>query len=64
MDLFWRRVPDDYAPALVGATQYYPDRNGMAVSINHEISGLSEVSLYGDGRGVMLNFMRHFSFEE
>jgi len=61
LDIFWRKVPEDYTPAVVGATQYYADREGLALGLYHRMSGLSAVGLYGDSRGVMVNFFRYFS---
>ncbi len=60
LDIFWRNLPEDYLPAQVGATQYYPRNGGVAAGFHHQLSALSAVGLYGDGRGVMMNFFRNF----
>lgn len=60
LDIFWRKVPDDYFPAVIGASQYYADRSGLALTLQHKVSDLSAFGLYGDGRGVQVNFFRFF----
>jgi len=64
LDIFWRNVPEDYIPAQVGATQYYPDQGGPAAVLYHRVSGLSALGIYGDSQGVTVNFFRQFFLEE
>ncbi|NIM04905.1 MAG: hypothetical protein GTO55_03035 [Armatimonadetes bacterium] len=61
LDVFWTDIPDDYAPSLLAATQYRADRDGVGVGLYHRMGKRSALGIYGDGRGVMIDFSRHFT---
>jgi hypothetical protein len=60
LEVFWKNVPNSFIPSQVGVSQYYPDRTGLSVGINHKISPLTSVQLTGDSKGVQINLSRHF----
>jgi len=59
--LFYRRIPDDYAPAVVGATQYFPGQRGLAAGVYHELKpGRTGVGLFADEEDAILTLFKHF----
>jgi hypothetical protein len=60
LDVFWRRIPEDYYPSIAAASQYYADSYGLGVGLHHKMSSRSALGVYGDNRGVMVNFYRQF----
>ena len=59
--VFYRRIPDDYAPAVVGASQYFPGQRGLAAGLYHELNpGRTGVGLFADNENAILTLFKHF----
>jgi hypothetical protein len=58
--LFYQDTPSDYAPAVVGATAYFPAQQGFAGGIYHELSpGRTGIGVFADSRDASLTLFRH-----
>lgn len=61
--IFYRQIPSDYAPAVVGASQYFPAQRGLAGGLYHELSSRGEaktaVGVFADKNDAILTFFRH-----
>lgn len=58
--LIYRDVPDDYAPAVVGATAYFPAQQGLAGGIYHElVPARTALGVFADSENATLTLFRH-----
>ncbi len=58
--LFYLDVPGDYAPAVAGATAYFPAQKGLAGGIYHELkTGRTGIGFFADSRDASLTLFRH-----
>ena len=58
--LLVRDIPDGYAPAAVGATQYFPNQDGLAGGIYHELrpAGMG-IGIWGDDEDAIITLFKH-----